>query len=114
MVILIVAIRSAETISAMIVPNFNAIRRWASNRNIDLPNSKEEICEDDRVREWVNEDVQLVNRNLEKHETIKQFRLVPLEWTPENDLLTSSMKLKRTLPLPKPSSIMMAIRLCLT
>ncbi|AQL44030.1 long-chain fatty acid--CoA ligase [Halorientalis sp. IM1011] len=82
-------------ISALVVPNFDAIARWAQNRNIDLPNSKEEICEDERVREWVNEDVQLVNRNLEKHETIKQFELVHLEWTPENDMLTPSLKKKR-------------------
>ncbi|SDF74130.1 AMP-dependent synthetase/ligase [Halorientalis regularis] len=82
-------------VSALIVPNFDAIRRWASNRNIDLPNSKEEICEDERVKEWVNEDVQLVNRNLEKHETIKQFELAHIEWTPENDMLTPSLKKKR-------------------
>jgi long-chain acyl-CoA synthetase len=82
-------------VSALVVPNFDAIGRWASNRNIDLPNSKEEICQDERVREWVNEDIQLVNRNLEKHETIKQFELVHLEWTPENDMLTPSLKKKR-------------------
>ena len=82
-------------ISALVVPNFDAIDRWASNRNIDLPDSKEEVCEDERVREWVNEDVQLVNRNLEKHETIKQFELAHLEWTPENDMLTPSLKKKR-------------------
>jgi long-chain acyl-CoA synthetase len=82
-------------VSALIVPNFDAITRWASNRNIDLPNSKEEICEDERVKEWVNEDVQLVNRNLEKHETIKQFELAHIEWTPENDMLTPSLKKKR-------------------
>jgi long-chain acyl-CoA synthetase len=82
-------------ISALIVPNFKAIGRWAKNRNIDLPGTKEEICEDERVREWINEDIQLVNRNLEKHETIKQFELVPLEWTPENDMLTPSLKKKR-------------------
>ncbi len=82
-------------VSALIVPNFNAIRRWAKNRNVSLPNTKEEVCENDQVREWVNEDVQLVNRNLEKHETIKQFELVHMEWTPENDMLTPSLKKKR-------------------
>jgi long-chain acyl-CoA synthetase len=82
-------------ISALIVPNFNAIGRWANNRNVDLPGTKAEICEEERVREWINEDIQLVNRNLEKHETIKQFELVAQEWTPENDMLTPSLKKKR-------------------
>jgi long-chain acyl-CoA synthetase len=82
-------------VSALVVPNFNAIRRWAGNRNINLPPTKEEVCENEQVREWVNEDIQLVNRELEKHETIKQFELVHLEWTPENDMLTPSLKKKR-------------------
>ncbi|MFB6178700.1 MAG: long-chain fatty acid--CoA ligase [Halorientalis sp.] len=82
-------------VSALIVPNFNAIRRWAENRDIRIPGTKADVCENEQVREWVNEDVQLVNRNLEKHETIKQFELVPLEWTPENDMLTPSLKKKR-------------------
>ncbi|MFB6164496.1 MAG: long-chain fatty acid--CoA ligase [Haloarculaceae archaeon] len=82
-------------VSALIVPNFNAIRRWAENRNLDLRGTKADICDDERVREWVEEDIQLVNRNLEKHETIKQFELVPTEWTPENDMLTPSLKKKR-------------------
>jgi len=82
-------------ISALIVPNFDAIERWAENRNIELPDTREEICEDERVREWVDEDVQLANRNVEKHETIKEFELVHLEWMPENDLLTPSLKKKR-------------------
>jgi long-chain acyl-CoA synthetase len=82
-------------VSALIVPNFNAIRRWATNRNVDLPSTKEAICTDQRVRDWVDEDVELVNRNLEKHETIKQYELVAQEWTPENDMLTPSLKKKR-------------------
>jgi len=82
-------------VSALIVPNFDAIRRWAENRSVSLPSTKEKVCENEQVREWINEDVQLVNRELEKHETIKQFELVHLEWTPENDMLTPSLKKKR-------------------
>ncbi|MFB6083573.1 MAG: long-chain fatty acid--CoA ligase [Halorientalis sp.] len=82
-------------VSALIVPNFDAIKRWADNRNIDLPADRDAICEDDRVTEWVVRDVNLVNRNLEKHETIKEVELVAEEWTPENDMLTPSLKKKR-------------------
>ncbi len=82
-------------VSALVVPNFDAIRRWANNRNLELPTGRNAICEDDRVKEWVVQDVNLVNRTLEKHETIKEVELVPEEWTPENDLLTPSLKKKR-------------------
>jgi long-chain acyl-CoA synthetase len=82
-------------VSALIVPNFDAIRRWADNRNLDLPTGRNAICQDERVEEWVVEDVNLVNRTLEKHETIKEVELVAEEWTPENDMLTPSLKKKR-------------------
>jgi long-chain acyl-CoA synthetase len=82
-------------VSALIVPNFDAIERWADNRNIQLPAGRNDICEDQRVQDWIAEDLALVNRNLEKHETIKEFALAPEEWTPENDMLTPSLKKKR-------------------
>ena len=82
-------------ISALIVPNFEAVERWAEEEGIDLPEDRDDVCDDERVREWVQEAVDEVNEQFEKHETIKQFELVHVEWTPENDMLTSSMKLKR-------------------
>ncbi|RXK49320.1 AMP-dependent synthetase/ligase [Halorientalis pallida] len=82
-------------ISALIVPNFETIRRWADEEGIDLPEDPDDVCDDERVHEWVQEAVDEVNEQFEKHETIKQFELVHVEWTPENDMLTSSMKLKR-------------------
>lgn len=82
-------------ISALVVPSFEAITRWADANNVTLPDDSEEICADERVREWINEEIERVNSEFAKHERIKAFELVPIEWTPENDLLTSSMKLKR-------------------
>jgi long-chain acyl-CoA synthetase len=82
-------------IAALIVPNFETARRWAESENISAPEDRRELCRDERVHEWVAEEVESVNREFENHEQIKEFRLVPEEWTPENDLLTPSMKLKR-------------------
>ena len=36
-----------------------------------------------------------MNESLASHERIKEFRLIGTEWTPDNDMLTPSMKLKR-------------------
>ena len=82
-------------ISALFVPDFERIRRWADDEGIDLPDTAAELCRDDRVQEFVQEEVDAVNERFEKYERIKEFRLVPVEWTPENDLLTPSMKIKR-------------------
>jgi long-chain acyl-CoA synthetase len=82
-------------ISALIVPNFERLQRWADEEGIDLPDDREALCEDDRVRGWVQEAVDEVNDALSKTESVKQFELSPHEWTAENDMLTPSMKKKR-------------------
>jgi len=82
-------------VAALFVPNVDQLRRWADRKGIDLPDSKAEICEDDRVREWIRAEVDTVNEDLGRVEQIKAFELVPREWTAENDLLTPSMKKKR-------------------
>ena len=82
-------------ISALVVPNFERLERWAEQEGIDLPEDRDELCADDRVRGWVQEAVDEVNDALSKTESVKQFELAPREWTAENDLLTPSMKKKR-------------------
>jgi len=50
------------------------------------------MCDDERVRDHIQQEVDRVNQNFEKHETIKRFELVPQEFTEENDMLTPTMK----------------------
>ncbi|WP_135302589.1 AMP-dependent synthetase/ligase [Haloarcula amylovorans] len=82
-------------VAALVVPNFEELERWADAEGIDLPEDDYAKCEDDRVRAWMEAAIEETNEELEKVERIKQFELVPAEWTAENDLLTPSMKKKR-------------------
>ena len=82
-------------VSALCVPDFEGVRRWAERNDVDLPQDRAAICDDEDVQRWVAEEIIEVNEGFSKHERIKAFRLVPDEWTPENDLLTPSLKLKR-------------------
>ncbi len=82
-------------IGALIVPNFDQIRSWAENQAIDLPDDQGAICADERVNAYIGDEVDRVCADFSKHERIKQFELVPVEWTAENDYLTPSMKKKR-------------------
>ncbi|WP_290817871.1 long-chain fatty acid--CoA ligase [Halovivax sp.] len=82
-------------VSAVLVPNFEHLADWADENDYDLPEDPEAICADDRVRNYVQVEVDRINDPFETHETIKKFRLVPEEFTEENDLLTPTMKKKR-------------------
>ncbi|WP_436935245.1 AMP-dependent synthetase/ligase [Halovenus marina] len=82
-------------IGALVVPNFARLRAWADERGYDLADDREQLVADERVVEWVSEEIGRVNEDLERIEQIKEFALVPEEWTAENDMLTPSMKKKR-------------------
>jgi long-chain acyl-CoA synthetase len=82
-------------VSALVVPNFEGVERWAEREGVDLPEDPAAVCENEAVQRWIAEEIIEVNEGFSNHERIKEFRLVPDEWTPENDLLTPSLKLKR-------------------
>ncbi len=81
--------------SALIVPNFEAVRDRAKEEGINLPKGDEELCSHSEVRSWIQEDVDDVNREFEDYEKIKKFECVSEEWTEHNDMLTPSLKKKR-------------------
>ena len=80
---------------ALIVPNFEAVHTWADRHGVDLPDDRAAICEVEAVHDRIAEEVWAVNEGFDGHETIKDFRLVPDEFTEDNDLLTPSLKKKR-------------------
>ena len=82
-------------VSALLVPNVEGIREWADREGIDLPEDRRALCRDERVRERLQQEVDRVNENFESYEQIKQFRVVPDEFTEENGMLTPTMKKKR-------------------
>ncbi len=86
---------SRKFVSALIAPNVDGLRSWAEEEGIDLPESRTALIEDDRVRERIEAEVEEINERFESYETIKKFRLVPEEFTEDEDLMTPTMKKKR-------------------
>ena len=82
-------------ISALIVPNYENVQKWADREDLDVPEEPRALCRDDAVKSRIQEAVDDVNEQFEKHEQIKQFRLVPEEFTEDNEMLTPTMKKKR-------------------
>ncbi|WP_458189416.1 AMP-dependent synthetase/ligase [Haladaptatus sp. NG-WS-4] len=82
-------------VSALIVPNFEEVRKRAEREGISLPDDPKKVCQNDTVYEWISDEVEEVNGGFESYEQIKQFRVVPVEFTEDNGLLTPTMKKKR-------------------
>jgi len=82
-------------VSALIVPNFDGVRKRAEEAGVELPGDNSKVLDDERVRGWIQEEVDRANKSFEKFETVKKFELVAEEWTEENDTLTPSLKKKR-------------------
>jgi long-chain acyl-CoA synthetase len=64
-------------VAALVVPAFDAVRRWADHEAVDLPAAPAGVCADDRVRELLEREVEDANDLFEPHERIAAFRLVP-------------------------------------
>jgi long-chain acyl-CoA synthetase len=82
-------------VGALIVPNVAHVRRRAEKRGVELPEDDAALLDDDRVRDWIQEEVDAANEPFEEFERIKRFELVPEEWTEANGMLTPTMKKKR-------------------
>ncbi|MFA9290497.1 MAG: long-chain fatty acid--CoA ligase, partial [Solirubrobacteraceae bacterium] len=79
---------------AIVQPNFDNIKDWASVNEKNIFN-EEQIANSLEVKEIILKDLEKVNANLGSWEKIKDIQLTPIAWTIENDLLTPTMKVKR-------------------
>jgi long-chain acyl-CoA synthetase len=81
---------------ALVFPNPDTLRQWASEQGINGDRSYDDLVRDPRV---VSEFERLVNRaneGIESWNAVKRFRIMPGSLTVENELLTPTMKVKRS------------------
>ena len=81
-------------ISALIVPNFDSLERWAGYKHLHYTNRRE-LVEQPIVMAKLMTRVEKVNATLSSYERIKKIVIVPDEITVENGGLTPSLKIKR-------------------
>ena len=80
--------------AAIISPNFNTLHYWALKHKLHYRDNVELITLP-QVLERMRRELDEYNKTLAPHEQIKQFRLVTDEWTPNNGLLSPTLKLRR-------------------
>jgi long-chain acyl-CoA synthetase len=79
---------------ALIVPEFEAVAEWAKAQGIGR--DPEDLVHDPRLLELIGSEVAKHTASLPKYESIREFALLREDFTPENGMLTPTLKLKRS------------------
>ncbi|MEO8505181.1 MAG: long-chain fatty acid--CoA ligase [Acidobacteriota bacterium] len=82
-----------QFLSALIVPDFEALRAWGSKNGASGDDAS--LIADPRVHAMIKTDVEGVNKSLARYEQVRTFELLPKEFTLETGELTPTQKVKR-------------------
>ncbi len=80
--------------AVLIAPYFPVLEDWARTNEITY-SSRAELVQNPLVQELYDRIVQDVNQNLARFEKLKRVILLPDEFTPQDGMLTHSMKVRR-------------------
>jgi len=81
-------------LSALVVPAFGELEAWAGKNNIGF-SSREQLIRNEEVRRHYESEIAKCTEDLAQVEKIKQFVLLPAEWSQETEELTPTLKIKR-------------------
>jgi len=83
-------------LSCLVMIDHETVAQFAQEQNVPFTNFAS-LCRAREVQELIWTEIERVNRQLARVETIKKFRLIEQLLTAEDEELTPTMKLKRTL-----------------
>ncbi len=81
-------------VSALIVPNFEALQSWSKQHNLGTQDNME-LVRHPKVLEFLNNEMEILQMDLARYEKVKKFILLPEPFSIEKDELTPSLKVKR-------------------
>jgi long-chain acyl-CoA synthetase len=81
--------------TALVQPDFEFSKSWASKNNLNIGSSPEEIASSKELKAEIEKEISKINAHLGKWEQVKKIELTPEIWTEDNGLLTPTLKLKR-------------------
>ncbi len=80
--------------AALIVPDFEALEAHAEEEGIEY-DSIEDLIQKDEIQKIYNKEVRSHSKDLASHEKLRDFRIVPNEFSVESGELTPTLKIKR-------------------
>ena len=91
---LVVVGEAQNFMAALIVPDFEVLKKNADSEGLSYADT-DELLELDEVKSIYKKEMATFSRSLASHEKIRDFRLLPNEFTVENGEITPTMKVKR-------------------
>lgn len=81
-------------VSALIIPDYTLLEEYAKKHGIEY-GSREELCQNNEIREMMAERMETLQQQLASYEKIKRFTLLPHHFTMERGELTNTLKIRR-------------------
>jgi len=91
---LVVVGEKRSYMAALIVPDFEELEKFAKENDIESSNI-EELLQNEIVQNLYNKEIRSFSKELASHEKLRDFRLIPNEFTVETGELTPTLKVKR-------------------
>jgi len=83
-------------LSCLVMIDEDNVAQWAQDRDVQFSDFRS-LCRAPEVAKLIGEEIEKVNKAFARVEQIKQFRLIEQRLTAEDEELTPTMKLKRSL-----------------
>ena len=80
--------------TALIQVNYEFVKEWAKRHQLTF-NSNQDIASNEKLRNRIQEEIDVANKKFGHWEQIKKFEITPDEWTIESGHLTPTLKMKR-------------------
>jgi long-chain acyl-CoA synthetase len=81
-------------VAALIVPDFERLRRWAKEHGIEVGDGRE-LIEESRAIELIRSEVNRLTQDLADYEKVKQVAILPQGFSIEGGELTPTLKVRR-------------------
>lgn len=83
-----------EYCTALIVPDEDAVRSWATKQGISMT-SMLELSRSPELHRAIMQDIDRLQRDLAKYERVRRIRILTSPFTVENGMMTPTLKVKR-------------------
>lgn len=92
--IIVFASDEKHFVSALIVPDFDKLKEFAAKVNVKY-NNMNELVENDVINNFIEAEIDVLQRPLAKYERVRKFALLDKPFTIEDGEVTPTLKLKR-------------------